>query len=116
LLKENTGAGGVIYKWHHYEKFRPYGKFLMGFGGIDALTDTSPGCTRDCHHDSDTFDDLGGGAEYRIRHDLWVRGDYEYELWTKFGNPNNKTLYPKGFTVGVTYEMRDFHFGRQKPY
>jgi len=55
-----------------------------GFGGIDALTDTSPGCTRDCHHDSDTFDDLGGGAEYRIRHDLWVRGDYEYELWTKF--------------------------------
>jgi hypothetical protein len=113
LLKENTGAGGPIYMWRHYRNFHPYGKFLLGFGGIDFYG-TYPGCKHDCNHDSDTFYDPGGGAEYRIRGSLWVRGDYEYELWTKFGQPANKTIYPKGFTFGVSYDMRGFQFGRQK--
>jgi Outer membrane protein beta-barrel domain len=115
LLKEKTGQGGVIYKWHHYHNLRPYGKFLMGFGSID-FQGTYPGCKHDCNHDTDKFLDMGGGAEYRVRGDLWVRGDYEYELWTGFGQPANKTVYPKGFTVGVTYDMRHFQFGRKQEY
>jgi len=115
LLRENTGEGGVIYKWRSHHNFHPYGKFLMGFGGID-FQGTYPGCKIDCNHDSDTFWDLGGGVEYRIRGALWARGDYEYELWTGFGQPANKTVYPRGFTFGVSYDMRNFHFGREKEY
>ncbi len=115
LLKEETGAGGVIYKWRSHHNFHPYGKMLMGFGSID-FSGNYPGCTNNCRHDSDTFWDPGGGAEYRIRGDLWVRGDYEYELWTGFGKPANKTVYPRGFTFGVTYDMRHFQFRRKQEY
>jgi hypothetical protein len=112
LLRENTGAGGPIYMWRHYRNFHPYGKFLIGYGGID-FQGYYVGCTLDCNHDSDIFYDPGGGAEYRIRGDLWVRGDYEAEFWTNFGQPANKTVYPRGFTVGVAYDLRNLHFGRQ---
>jgi opacity protein-like surface antigen len=98
-----------------WDNFHPYGKFLMGYGGID-FQGTYPGCKLDCNHDSDIFYDPGAGAEYRIRGSLWVRGDYEYELWTNFGKPANKTIYPKGFTAGVAYDMRNFHFSRKQEY
>jgi hypothetical protein len=115
LLKEETGAGGVIYMWRKHHNFHPYGKMLMGFGSIDFSGNYS-GCMNNCRHDSDTFWDPGGGVEYRIKGDLWARGDYEYELWTGFGKPANKTVYPRGYTFGVSYDMRNFHFGRNKEY
>jgi opacity protein-like surface antigen len=108
LLKEDTGAGGIIYMWRHYHNFHPYGKMLRGFGSIDFLG-TYPGCTIDCNHDSDTFYAPGGGVEVHLMGNLWVRGDYEAEFWTHFGNPPNNTIYPHGFTVGVSYDLRHVH-------
>jgi hypothetical protein len=120
-LREDTGEGGVIYMWRRHHNFHPYGKYLMGFGSVDfegnyPLKGPYPGCTGNCDHDTGIFDDLGGGAEYRIRDNLWVRGDYEYELWTKFGKPANKTVYPRGFTFGVSYDLRGLHFGHAKEF
>jgi opacity protein-like surface antigen len=115
LLKEDTGAGGVIYMWRHSHNFHPYGKFLMGFGSIDFQGNYT-GCTHNCKHDTDTFWDPGGGVEVHIMGNLWARGDYEEEFWTHFGNVTNKTIYPRGFTIGVSYDMRNFHFGREKEY
>jgi len=85
----------------------------MGFGSID-FSGNYVGCTHNCKHDTDIFYDPGAGVEYRIRGSLWARGDYEYELWTGFGQPANKTVYSRGFTFGVSYDMRSFHFGRQQ--
>ena len=114
LLKEDTGAGGVIYMWRHHDNFHPYGKFLVGHGSIDFDGGDYPGCASNCKHDTDTFYDPGGGVEVHIKGNLWVRGDYEYELWTGYGSPADKTIYAKGFTVGVAYDMRNFHFGRRQ--
>ncbi len=105
-LREDTGEGGVIYMWRHYRNFHPYGKFLIGHGNIDfQVPGISPSCTLDCQHDTSTFYDPGGGVEVHLMGNLWVRGDYEEELWTNFGVPANKTVYPRGFTVGVSYNM-----------
>ncbi|MGD0522168.1 MAG: outer membrane beta-barrel protein [Terracidiphilus sp.] len=110
-LREDTGEGGFIYKWRHYRNFRPYGKAMAGFGSID-FNNGYP-YLQNGDHDTRTFYCPGGGAEFHLMGDLWVRGDYEFELWTHFGRA---ILEPKGFTVGVSYDMRNFHFGRQKEY
>jgi opacity protein-like surface antigen len=110
LLREDTGEAGVIYTWRHYHNFHPYGKVLAGFGSID-FNGTYPGCPMDCNHDTRTFYSPGGGAEYHLMGALWIRGDYEYEFWSNFGHT---ILEPNGFTVGVAYDMRNVHFGRQK--
>jgi opacity protein-like surface antigen len=90
---------------------RPYGKFLLGYGSID-FNNGYP-MIQNGDHDTRTFWCPGGGAEYRIMSDLWIRGDYEYELWSHFGRA---TLEPKGFTVGVSYDLKDLHFGRKQQY
>jgi opacity protein-like surface antigen len=108
-LKEDTAEGGPIYMWRRYHNFHPYGKFLLGYGGID-FNNGYP-LTQNGDHDTRTFYCPGGGAEYHIMGGLWARGDYEYQLWTNFGRA---TLEPKGFTIGVSYDMRNFHFGKQQ--
>ncbi len=113
MLHEDTGAGGVIYKWHHYRSFHPYGKFLVGYGSIDYLGDYY-GCASDCNHNSDTFYDVGGGADVHIIGNLWARGDYEGEFWLNFGNAPVEKVTPKGFTIGVSYDMGNVHFIRRR--
>ena len=106
-LSEFTGEGGVIAKWHRYHNFHPYAKALAGFGSID-FNNGYPGI-RNGDHDTRTFYCPGAGAEFRIKNNLWIRGDYEYQFWTDFGRA---TLEPQGMTIGVTYDMRNFHFSR----
>ncbi len=107
-LREDTGEGGIIYKWHHYHNFHPYGKMLVGFGSVD-FNNGYP-YIQNGDHDTRIFYCPGGGADFHITRDLWVRGDFEYEFWTDFGRA---TLEPKGFTIGVSYDMGNFYFRRR---
>jgi opacity protein-like surface antigen len=103
-LREDTGAGGIIYTWRHYQNFHPFGKALGGFGSIDFdIGDPY------YHHDTRTFYAPGGGIEYRVWDDVWARGEYERQFWTGFGSG---TLEPQGFTLGVVYDFRHAHFHR----
>jgi hypothetical protein len=104
-LRQDTIGGGVIYSWPHFHSFRPYGKFLIGYGNTDY------GRKPDHRlHDSRTVTSCGGGVEYRLSSHVWLRGDYEYQFWPSFykaTKPAGK-LNPQGFTVGALY-----HFGHR---
>jgi opacity protein-like surface antigen len=95
-LRQDTAGGGVIYDWHLFHRFHPYGKFLVEDGSVDYFP--SPPHS---HANLMVFA-AGGGFEYRFLGPLWVRGDYEYQDWgTLLGN----TLNPQGITVGVAYDF-----------
>lgn len=62
------------------------------------------------HYTHDTRDVFasGGGLNYRLVHQLWVRADYEYQMWPDLFK---KTLEPQGFTLGASYDFRSLrHF------
>ncbi|HUB50518.1 MAG TPA: outer membrane beta-barrel protein [Terracidiphilus sp.] len=104
-FRMDTLAGGPIYTWHHFRNFQPYGKLLIGLGSID-FTGPNPYYK----HDTRTIYAPGGGLQYRLVHHIWVRGDYEYQMWPQLFS-DNRTLDPQGFTVGVSYDFRSLrHF------
>lgn len=93
--RQDTIEGGPIYSWPHYRSFRPYVKFLIGYGNMD-FTVKNPDYT----HDSRTVYAPGGGFDVRAYGPIWARVDYEYQSWP---NLLGHTSDPQGFTVGVAY-------------
>jgi opacity protein-like surface antigen len=104
---ENNYGGGVTYNWYHYRNFHPYAKYIIGFGTVNFNPLPYPGHVP-YSHDSRVTNALGGGLEYRITRHIWVRGDYEYQLWGKLlGAPE---FSPQGFTVGAMYHLNKSPF------
>jgi opacity protein-like surface antigen len=104
-MRQDTGEGGLIYAYDRFPHFRPYAKFLAGIGSIDFPP--FPGVP-DYSHDTRQVYSPGGGAEFQVYRHLWVRGDYEYQVWGPlFGSPNHLT--PSGFTIGASYDFRRLH-------
>jgi len=106
-LREDTAAVGAFYTWRHFRNFRPYGKYLYGLGSVDYANygGTVPA------HATRLVIVPGAGMEYRAYRHVWVRADYEYQLWAKFptsASPNF-LLLPQGFTIGAMYDFRPFH-------
>ncbi len=101
-LRQDTLEAGVIYTWRHYRNIHPYGKFIAGLGSIDFQR-MSPTYS----HDTRTVWAPGGGVEYRAWHNVWVRGDYEYQFWTHFFNYH--ALNPNGVTIGASYDFGHIH-------
>ena len=105
ITKQDVASGGVVYRWRHYERFRPYGKFLMGYGNTDW--DGKAGVRV---HQSRTVTTAGGGVEAEAMHRVWVRLDYEYQWWPDFfavDTPGQGSLSPEGFTLGVSYHFHE---------
>ena len=105
-LRQDVASGGVIYSWPRYRNFRPYAKYLMGFGSIDY-----GGGNPVRYHDTRTVTSMGGGVEYRVFRKLWVRADYEYQTWPDFYKSTTPpgAITPHGFTAGAMY-----HFGQSR--
>lgn len=103
-FRQDTAGGGIIYTWHHFRNFRPYGKGLIEFGSFDFRS-TDPYYS----HDTRTVYAPGLGLEFRAYHHLWVRADYEYQFWP---NLLGFTADPQGFTVGAIYDFRHIRFHR----
>ena len=102
-LREDVGEGGVIYTWRHFHNVRPYGKFYRGYGNTEFETAQN---TR--YEVSRTISSAGGGVEFWLARSIWLRADYEDEIWPNFfpgGHPSR--IDPRGFTVGASY-----HFNR----
>jgi opacity protein-like surface antigen len=102
-FREDVASGGVIYSWPRYRNFRPYGKFLMGYGN-----DEYPISGARRYHQSRTVSTMGCGLEYRAYKNVWARVDYEYQVWPNFwkhtGEPAGQ-LTPEGFTFGAMYHF-----------
>ena len=97
-FREDTGGGGPIYTWRHYQNFQPYVKYLIEFGSIDFRISSIPTYT----HDTRQVYSPGIGFEYHVFKGVWARADYEYQFWP---NLFGQTLNPQGFTFGATYRF-----------
>jgi len=114
-LREDTVEGGVFYSWRHFRSFRPYIRGAGGYGNADY-----EGSKSVRHSESRTISAVGGGVEFRVTRRIWVRADYEYQIWPAFfKNIDNSTglpykpagqLNPQGFTVGALYHFSRPHF------
>lgn len=102
-LKEYSFGGGPMYNWRHFKRTDLFGKFLISSGHIEFSNVPGNFYT----HDSRTDFAAGGGASYRLWQAISVRGDYEYQFWPHF--LHNHTFNPKGFTVGVSYDLGHMH-------
>jgi opacity protein-like surface antigen len=109
--REDSAGGGLIYSWRHLRNFRPYGKFLAGFGNCEY--DIYPKKIETRYHQTRSVYSLGGGFEYHLTRSFWARADYEHQSWPDFFKHASGTsagqLNPQGFTVGVSY-----HFARPR--
>ena len=99
-LQLDTIGGGPIYTIRRFRNIHPYAKFLISYASFDF-----PGYKQKWHYSHDTRTEYtpGFGAEYRIGHNVWVRGDYEYQFFVNFFN--HHAMNPNGFTVGASYEF-----------
>jgi opacity protein-like surface antigen len=110
FMREDTAMGGLFYSWPKYRSIRPYAKFAEGYGNRDA--GRTP-LVR--YHDSRTIIGFGGGVDYQVHKNLWLRVDYEYQSWPNVFNnhgPNitHGKLNPQGFTVGALFNFSHPHF------
>jgi opacity protein-like surface antigen len=103
-FSELTISGGPRYEWQHYRNFRPYGKFLIGYGRLDVANFAPPVTTNIVYS-------MGAGFEYRALHRIWARAEYEYQAWPNLGG-GGKALDPQGFTAGISYDFRTPRFFR----
>ena len=101
-LQEESIGGGLIYFWMHYQSFHPFIKTLVEFGNLDYQL---PSGKRS--NNTRTLDVFGGGAEYHVHGNIWVRGDYEYQYWPGVFYVTKPPLsaQPQGITVGVLYHL-----------
>jgi len=100
-----VGEGGLMYTYHHWRMFRPYGKAELGFASLSwphkAIATYS--------HDTRTTWALGGGFEYHVWRRIWTRVDYTYDGFPDLYSPvtgQHHTLDPAGVTVGASYHFR----------
>jgi hypothetical protein len=108
VTRVDTAGGGAMYRWDHFSRILPYGKFTGGLGSIDYI---AAGGNR--RHQDRTIMGIGGGCDIRAFRAVWLRADYEYSYWpnfwyTKASSPG-APLNPQGLTVGAIY-----HFGRDR--
>ncbi len=101
-LNETTLGGGATYTWRHFPRFRPYGKYIGSIGLISFTAIPYPG-HRPYSSDSRFTNAVGGGFDYRLNRRVWVRADYEYQLWG--GIFGQSEFSPQGATVGLMYHL-----------
>jgi hypothetical protein len=93
-METRTYMGGPRY---HYSmgKFQFYGKGLVGFGQFTFPYDLA--------HGNYLVIAPGGGVDYRWKHRISFRGDFEYQIWPQFtyGSMNSY-----GVSAGIRYHIR----------
>lgn len=99
-FRQFTLGGGPIYTYRRFRRFRPYGKVLIDYGRLND----SPAYVLTDKVYAPAF-----GFEYHAIQRLWVRADYEYQMWPGL---LGKRLDPQGFTAGVSYDFRSIRFFR----
>jgi hypothetical protein len=103
-LREDTGLFGAIYSSSHFQKVHPYAKYLGGIGSMDFPPfPAAPFYT----HDTFLVTTPGGGVEIQAYQHIWIRADYEYQMWHNVFGPDNST--PNGFTIGAQWDFRRSH-------
>ena len=98
-FRQDTVLGGPIYSLPRFSNFRPYVKFLPGFGSFD-FGDRG----RNYTHDTRTLYEAGAGFDCRVWNHVLVRAEYSYQDWGSLFNGKNRN--PRGISVGAMYDFR----------
>jgi opacity protein-like surface antigen len=83
-----------------YSRLRPFGKFLFGQGSIKYPFSIGSG--------SYFAYASGGGIDYRVKHNWFVRAEYEYQFWPSapgISGQTSKGLKPNGVSIGIAYQL-----------
>lgn len=104
-IHEDNYLIGPKYNYRHH-RFVFFGKALFGVGYFNFPENAAHG----------TYFDMafGGGLDYRLTRRIYVRGEYEYQMWPGFVGPPDPQLSPlprangltpNGFSVGASYRI-----------
>ena len=97
--RQATIGGGPIYTFTGFRIAQPYAKFLVDYAGMNfRVPDTA------YTHDTRTAYVPGGGVEARACRNVWVRLDYEYQIWQPLIVPDKRPT-PQGFTLGLIWKI-----------
>ncbi len=107
LYERTYEVGGRYFRT--YGRLLPYGKVLIGRGVFNYPPCSSSTKNVACANLAYNMFAIGGGADFRVREWLTVRGDYEYQNWPSFrgtiGGASNG-LTPSIISVGAAYHFR----------
>jgi hypothetical protein len=97
-LYEKTYEVGPRYH-RTYRKFSPYAKAMYGRGVFNYPAFI------DGFHPNLAYNlaAAGGGLDYKVKPYLYVRADWEYQIWFGF---QNSSLSPSILTLGAAYHFR----------
>jgi hypothetical protein len=107
-FRTDTAGGGPIYTVQHFRNFKPFVKFIVSYGSIDYSYRSRLTPNVKYGHLTWGLNAPGGGLDYRVHNNFWVRADYEYQSWINLFD-NHKDLNPDGFTFGAVYELNLRH-------
>lgn len=101
LSSMRSAGGNIIYHYLRPRNFRPY---VKAGGQYTSFTLPPLG---NFYRDSRSLYAVGGGADFRAWSQVWVRADYEYQIWpSALGIPRPNV---NGFTIGPQWD-----FGRRR--
>lgn len=91
---------------YRHKRYTFYGKALLGVGYFNFPLNAAHGTYLDVA--------LGGGVDYRLTRRVYVRAEYEYQIWPGFIGPPDPQISPKnrpngltpnGFAIGASYRI-----------
>lgn len=91
--------GPKVYLRPH-ARLRPFGKFLIGEGTIKYPFSIGSG----------SYFALapGGGLDYQVQRNWFVRAEYEYQFWPSapgISGQSSRGLKPNGLSIGIAYRL-----------
>lgn len=112
--EESNYLLGGRYRVVQYHRLQGWAKLLAGGGWITTPNYPEAGSLKGSYF----VYAPGGTVDFRLRHGLLLRGDYEYQRWPSFAGPptynsstgtliqHNGGLTPNGFSVGLVYRFK----------
>jgi hypothetical protein len=97
LYEKTYEVGGRYFRT--YKKFVPYGKVMYG-RGVFNFPPLGDGFRANLAYNLAA---AGVGTDYKVKPWLYVRADWEYQIWFGF---QNSSLSPSILTVGAAYRFR----------
>ena len=105
-IHEDNYLIGPKYNYHK-RRYTLFAKALFGVGYFNFPENVAHGTYFDIA--------LGGGLDYRLTRRIFLRGEYEYQIWPGFVGPPDPQpiplvnrpngLTPNGFSVGAAYRI-----------
>lgn len=100
LYEKTYEIGGRYFRNYREDTISPYVKLMYGRGVFNFPPSYVNGPQANLAYNLFA---IGGGADYKLRPYLYIRGDFEYQHWMSFVG---SSLTPSLLSIGVAYHFR----------